>query len=320
MKIMAYAIALALAALLQTAGAEPYPSKPVRLVVGAGVNSTSGTAARVIADPLSAMWKQRVMVENRPEGGGVPATALVAKATPDGYTLLLCSLASHGYSRVLWNTLPYDPLNDFAPVSRIGGVPNGLVVHPSLPVTSVKGFIAFANANPGELTYSGRTGSSPQITMEWFRSVTRTKVTYVPWMRGHPTAGEVVAGRVMVAFQNVPEFLALVREGKLRALAVTSTKRTPQLPGTPTLIESGLSGFEVTVWGGLCAPKGVAKPIIAKLNADVAKVLSMPEVRKRYAAQGGEIATSTPEEFADFIKAENAKWAKAVKAAGIKPM
>jgi tripartite-type tricarboxylate transporter receptor subunit TctC len=319
MKTAACAATLVLAAAIQTADAQSYPTKPVRLVVGAGENSTSGTAARIVAEPLSAMWGHHVVVENRPGAGSVPAAEIVAKAAPDGHTLLLCSLTTHGFGPVLRKTLPYDHIKDFTPVSRIGSVPNGLIVHPSLPVKSVKAFITHAKTNPGKIEYGGVVGTSPHITMELFRSTTGINVAHLRPTPGQSSTEGLVTGRLTAMFGNLPIILPIVKEGKVRALAVTSAKRSAQLPETPTLIESGVAGFDVTVWSGLCAPNGVAKPIIAKLNADVAKVLSMPDVKKRYAERGGDIVSSTPEEFATFIRAENARWAKVVKNAGMEP-
>ena len=318
MKIVAYATALALATAAQTAGAQSYPTKPVRLVVGAGANSTSDTAARTVAEPLSAMWKHPVVVENRPGRGSVPAAEIVAKAAPDGYTLLLCSLATHGFAPALRKTLPYDPMGDFAPVARIGSIPNGLIVHPSFPVKSVKEFITHARANPGVIRYSGIVGNSPHLTMEFFRATTGINAAYLPPTPGQSSAERLATGHLTAMFGNLPQILRLAKDSKVRVLAVTSAKRSARLPETPTLIESGVA-VEVTVWGGLCAPSGIAKPIIARLNADVAKVLSMPDVEKRYTARGGDVVSSTSEEFAAFIKAENAKWSKALKVAGIEP-
>ena len=320
MKTAACISTLAIVFATQNAGAQSYPSKPVRLVAGAATGSASDTAARIIAEPLSGMWKRQVVVENRPGAGGVPAAEIVSKATPDGHTLLLCSIASHGIGPVLRKNLPYDHLKDFTPVTRIGSLPNAMMVHPSLPVKTVKDFVAHAKANPGKLQYgSSGVGNSPHLTMELFRAAAGITLNHVPQKPGQPTNDELVAGRLSVAFNNLPSAPPLLKDGKVRALAVTSAKRNAQLPDTPTLIESGFPGMEVTVWSGLCGPAKLAKPVVAKLNADLAKVLSIPEIQKRYAERGGEVKTSTPEEFVSFIKSENAKWAKAAKSAGIEP-
>ena len=315
-------LAIVVALSLAPAGAafsQAYPSKPVRLVAGAGPGSASDTAARIVAAPLSDMWKQPVIVENRPGAGGVPAAELVLKATPDGHTLLLCSIASHGLGPVLHKKLPYDHIKDFAPVSRIGTLPNVLIVHPSLPAKSVKEFVAYAKANPGKLQYgSSGVGNSPHLSMELLRSTTGINVVHVPQKPGQSINQEVVDGRVMAAFNNLPGVLPLAKDGKVRALAVTSAKRSAQLPDVPTMIESGFA-LEITVWSGVCAPAAVPKSIITKINTDVVKVLGMPETQKRAAERGVDLMSSTPEQFAAFIKAENAKWAKAAKDAGVQP-
>lgn len=320
MKTIVCVSALAIFATPQYAVAQSYPSKPVRLVSGAGIGSASDTAARIIAEPLSEMWKQQVIVENRPGAGGVPAAEIVAKATPDGHTLLLCSIATHGIGPVLRKKLPYDHLRDFTPVTRIGSLPNAMIVHPSLPAKTVKDFVAHAKANAGKLQYgSSGVGNSPHLTMELFRTAAGITLNHVPQKPGQPTNDELVAGRLSVAFNNLPTVLPLVKDGRVRALAVTSAKRNAQLPDTPTFIESGYADMEVTVWAGLCGPAKMSKAIVAKLNSDLGRVLSMPDVQKRYAERGGEVKTSTPEDFVSFIKSENAKWAKAAKAAGVEP-
>ena len=300
--------------------AQTFPSKPVRMIVGSSAGSGPDATIRAVAGPLSDMWKQQVVVENRPSPGGVAAAEIVAKAAPDGHTLLMCSLGTHGIGPVLNKKLPYNHIKDFTPISRIGSVPNGLIVHPSLPVKSVKEFVAHAKANPGKIQYgSSGVGNSPHLSMELFRSMAGINLVHVPAPPGRPSFEEVVGGRVMVAFSNMPNVIPLAKTGRARVLAVTSVKRSAQLPEVPTMIESGFAGFEVAVWSGVCAPAALPKPIISKINADLGKVLKMPDTQKRFVEQGAEATSSTPEQFAAFIKAENARWAKAARSAGVEP-
>jgi len=313
------AVTLSLAALGEVR-AQAYPTKPVRMVVGSNVGSGPDATIRAVAGPLSDMWKQQVVVENRPSPGGVAGAEIVAKAAPDGYTLLMCSIGTHGIGPVLRKKLPYDHIKDFTPIASIGAVANGLIVTPSLPAKSVKELVAHANANPGKLQYSSSgVGNSPHLSMEMFRSMAGIKLVHVPAPPGQLSFEEVASGRAAAAFSNMPNVLRMTKAGRVRVLAVTSAKRSPQLPDIPTMIESGFAGFEVTVWSGVCGPARVAKPVVSKINTDLGKVLAMPDTQKRYAEQGAEITSSTPQQFAAFIKAENARWAKAAKSAGVEP-
>ena len=320
MKIVTGTAALLMLGFTGAASAQAYPTKPVRLVVAGTPTGASGTAAAVVAPILSETWKQEVVVENRSSAGGIVGADIVAKATPDGYTLLACSIASHGIGPAVNKKLPYDHIKDFAPISRIGTLPNVLIVHPSVPAKSVKEFLAHAKANPGKIQYaSSGVGNSPHLAMELLRSMTGINVVHMQVGRDRETNAEVMSGRAMAAFSNVTAVLPHAKAGKLRALGVTSAKRSPQLPDVPTFIESGVAGFEVTVWSGLCAPAAVPKATITKINGDVVKVLKMAETQKRLAERGVDAAPSSPGEFAAFIKSETARWAKVVKSAGIEP-
>lgn len=303
---------------LAEAQAQPYPARPVRLILGSNVGSGPDSTLRVVAGPLGDMWKQQVVVENRPGPGGVAAAEIVAKSAPDGHTLLMCSIASHGIAPVLNKKLPYDYLKDFTPIARLGAVANGLLVSPSLPATTVKELVAHVKANPGKFQYaSSGVGNSTHLSMELFKSMAGISLEHVAVPPGRLASEEVPAGRVLTAFGNMPNVIRQAKAGKVRALAVTSAKRNAQLPDVPTMIESGFAGFEVTVWSGVCAPAGLPQAIVGKINSDVAKVLSMPDTQKRYAEQGAETEPSTPEQFAAFIRAENVRWTKAAKSAGL---
>lgn len=300
--------------------AQGFPTKSVRMLVGSNVGSAGDAPMRIVAGPLSDIWKQQIVVENRVSPGAIVATEIVAKAAPDGHTLLVCSAGSHGIATVLNKKLPYDYVKDFTYISRMGGVANILIVHPSLPAKSVKELVDYAKANPGKIQYgSSGVGNSPHLTMELYRSMAGISLNHVPAGPGQVTPQEVANGNVMAAFSNVTNGIPLAKSGKVRALSVTSVKRNPQLPDVPTMIESGFAGFEVVVWSGICGPAGVPKPIVSKINTDLGKVLAMPDTQKRFAELGIEATPSTPEQFAAFVKAENARWVKAAKSAGLEP-
>jgi tripartite-type tricarboxylate transporter receptor subunit TctC len=300
--------------------AQGFPSKPVRVVVTANVGSAGDAPTRIVAGPLTELWKQQVVVENRVSPGGIVAAEIVSKAAPDGHTLLVCGASTHGIAPVLYKKLPYDYIKSFSFISRMGGVANVLIVNPAFPAKSVKEFVDYAKANPGKIQYgSSGVGNSPHLSMELFRSMAGLNLIHVPTGPGQTAPQEVASGSVMATFANMTGGLPLVKSGKVRALAVTSVKRNAQLLDVPTMIESGFAGFEVIVWSGICGPAGVPKPIVAKINTDLGKVLAMPETQKRFAEQGIDPTPSTPEQFAAFVRAENARWTKAAKSAGLEP-
>ena len=298
------------------AHAQTYPSKPVRLIVGAGSGSAGDVPARVVAAKLGEFWGQQMVVENRPGAGLTIAADIASKATPDGYTLLLCGVALT-ISPALYKKLSYDLIRDFAPISLLGTAPNVLVVHPSLPAKTVAEFVSFAKASPGKINYgSSGTGTTLHLSMEIFRSMTGIEVVHVPYKTVGLAAADLMGGQVVAMIDNLPTQLGAIKAGRVRALGVTSLKRAAQLPAVPTIAESGVPGFEVTVWLGLCAPAAVAKPIIAKLNADIVKALNAPDVQRSLADQGIEARSSTPEQLGALQRAEIARWAKAVKDSG----
>jgi tripartite-type tricarboxylate transporter receptor subunit TctC len=298
--------------------APDYPNKPLKQVVpfppGGGVDIVT----RIVGAKWSEVLGQPILVENRAGAGGNVGADFAAKAPPDGYTLLTCQVASHGVSPALYNKLPYDHIKDFAPVSLIGKTPNVLVVHPSVPVQTLKEFIDYVKASPGKYNYaSPGYGTSPQMTMELFKLTTGIDPVHIPYKGGAPALADVMAGVVTGMFGNLPEQLSAIKAGKTRALAVSTLKRSPQLPDVPTVAESGYPGFEVTVWYGVCAQSAVPKPILAKLSATLLKVLNTPEMKARLAENTIEATPTSPEEFAAFIRAETDKWAKVVKDANL---
>jgi len=298
--------------------AADFPSRPLKQVVpfppGGGVDIVT----RIVGAKWSEVLGQPIVVENRAGAGGNVGADFAAKAPPDGYTLLTCQVASHGVSPALYNKLPYDHIKDFAPVSLIGKTPNVLVVHPSVPVHTLKEFIDYVKASPGKYNYaSPGYGTSPQMTMELFKLTTGINPVHIPYKGGAPALADVIAGVVTGMFGNLPEQLSAIKAGKTRALAVSTLKRSPQLPDVPTVAESGYPGFEVTVWYGVCAQSAVPKPILAKLSATLLKVLNTPEMKARLAENTIEATPTSPEEFAAFIRAETEKWAKVVKDANL---
>lgn len=314
------AITLGAALSLMGAGAvnsQSFPTKPVRLLVGFAPGGGVDVAARIVAAKLSEIWGQQLVVDNRAGAGGTIATDIAAKATPDGYSLLLCGIWSHGVAPALYKKLPYDHYRDFAPVSMIGTTPNMLVVNPAVPAKSVSEFIAFTKASAGKtIIASPGVGSSPNMSMELFRLTTGIDFVHVPYKGSAPALVDLLGGHVQAMFDNMSTQLAVIKSGRTRALAVTSPKRSVHLPDVPTMIESGVA-LDVTVWYGLCAPAAVPKPILAKLNSDLHQVLNAPDVQRRLVEQGIDPTPSTPEQFAAFIRAETEKWARVVKDAGV---
>jgi tripartite-type tricarboxylate transporter receptor subunit TctC len=312
------AAALTLAMATTLVSGQTFPTKPVRIVVGFPSGGNVDIPTRIIASKLGDLWGTSVIVDNRPGAGGNIGADLVAKAAPDGYTLLTCNAASHGINPSFYKKIPFDAVKDFAFISQIGSTANVLLVHPSVPANSVSEFVAYAKAHPGKISFaSAGVGTSQHLAMELLKSMTGINVVHVPYKGGHPALTDLLGGQVQAMFAAVPTSQATIKAGKLRALGVTSPKRSAQLPGVPTIAESGVPGFSVTSWYGLCAPAGVPQPVLAKLQADVVKVLTRPDTQQLLAEQGIEVAATNSEQFAEFVKAEIAKWAKVVNEAGI---
>ncbi|MCA3069939.1 MAG: tripartite tricarboxylate transporter substrate binding protein [Rhodocyclaceae bacterium] len=311
------AFALALAGPVQAQPA--WPAKPVRLVAGFAPGGISDILARVVGARLGDALGQPVLVENRAGAGGTIGADFVAKSAPDGYTLFLGVNATQSIAPSLYPKLPYNPATDFAPITIAAVTPVLLVTHPSLPVKSVKDLIAIARAQPGQLNYASTgTGALPHLTTELFSLRAGVKMNHVPYKGGAPAMMDLVAGQVSLMFDNIPTAIAQVRANKVRALAVAQAKRTPAAADIPTMAESGFPGFEVLSWQGFLAPAGTPGAVVNRLNADILKVLAQPDVRERLTAQGIEIRTSTPAEFAAIIRADAEIWAKVVKATGTK--
>jgi tripartite-type tricarboxylate transporter receptor subunit TctC len=299
--------------------AQDYPAKPIRVVVTLSPGSTSDILARTVGDHMARSLGQPIVIENRPGLGGNIAGEAVMRAAPDGYTLMLATISSHGINPSLFAKMPYDALRDFAPVGLLASSPNVLIVGPNVPVASVQELVAYVKARPNEITFaSAGIGTSHHLGGELFGALVGAKLTHVPY-KGSPEAVQaVMTGQVTMMVPNIPNALPLARAGKLKMLAVTTAKRLSWLPETPTAIESGLAGFDVTAWFGLVAPSGVPQPIVQRLNAEAQKALADAAVRQSLVAQGFEPMGGTPAEFAQFMRAEIEKWGRVVRASGAK--
>ena len=312
------AISLSLAASAGICTAQNYPSKPIRFLVGFPPGGTSDILARTIGHKLAEAVGQQVVIENRPGAGGNIGAEAAAKSTPDGYTIFM-STTSQAISASLYSKLNYDLVRDFAPIIQAVNYTNLLVIHPSLPVRSVKELIALAKARPGELNYgTAGNGTPPHMTGELFKSYTGVNIQHVPYKGGAPAIADLLGGQITIMFDNVPPLLPHVQAGKMRPIAVTSLRRISVLREVPTLDESGLKGFDSVAWNGVLVPAGTPRDIITKLNAEINRILALPDVRARLSAQGADPVGSTPEEFAALIRREIRKWAEVVRTSGAK--
>jgi tripartite-type tricarboxylate transporter receptor subunit TctC len=311
-----FAVAVLLAVVIPAQA--QYPVRPVRLIVPFPPGGGTDTMARVVAPKLSEFLGQQVVAENRGGAGANIGAELAAKSAPDGYTLLLVTI-TNAIGASVYTKLNYDLVRDFAPITRLATTPHILVVHPSVPVKSVKEFIAFARARPGELAYSSSgSGSTAHLAGELFNSLTGVKTVHVPYKGGGPSMIALVGGEVSVCFATMPSAINYVKSGRLRGIAVTTAQRSPSTPQLPTIAETGIPGYEAGSWYGLSAPAGTPKEVIGRLHAETIKVMGLPDVKERLFNAGFEIVTSTPEQFAAFTRNEIQKWGKIVKAAGLK--
>ena len=316
--LVRHLIAAALAAGSSAVLAQPaYPAKPITIIVPFTAGGTTDILARQVGQQLSMRLGQPVVVENRPGAGANIGTAQAARAAPDGYTLLMGTVGTHAINQSLYKNLNFDPIKDFAPLTRIAMVPNVLVVTSSLPAKNVQDLIAYGKANPGKLTFaSAGSGSSIHLSGELFKLMAGIDMLHVPYKGSAPAVADLIGGHVAMMFDNLPSSMPHVRSGKLRALAVTSLQRASSIPDVPTIAESGVSGYEATSWFGMLAPAGTPPAIVAKLNAEIVQILGLPEVQKAMREQGAEPHPEKPEAFAAFIRAETTKWEKVVKASG----
>ena len=304
-----------------TGSGQAYPAKPVRIVAAYAPGGSVDIVARLVAQRLTEALGQQFIVENRAGASGNIGTDFVAKSAPDGYTLLMASSPALAANIHLFKTLPFDPVKDFAPIILIGNQPNVLIVHPSVPVSTVKEFIALAKSRPGKLTYAtSGVGSSQHIAAELFMMMTGTSMVHVPYKGGAPALIDVVGGQVDLMFETAPSAMQYVKNGRVRSLGVTTLKRNGMLQDVPTLSEAGLSGYEFRGWIGLVGPAAVPRDIIARLNSEVQKMIDSPDVGGKLVAMGLDVAGGKPEQFAAFLREDSARYAKIVKAAKIAPL
>jgi tripartite-type tricarboxylate transporter receptor subunit TctC len=299
------------------ATADNYPNRPVRLIAPFSAGGGVDIVARLLAQKLTEKWGQQVVVDNRTGATGIIGTDLAAHAPADGYTLLVGNAATHAVNVNLFRKLPYDAVKDFAPVTLIGRVPEMLVVHPALPATTVKELIALAKTRP--LTFgSAGAGSPPHLAGELFQYLAKVKLVHVPYKGSAPALADLIGGQINMYFSNILSAVPYVKAGRLRGLGVTSQKRSVVAPEIPTVAESGLPGYEDYNWYGILAPKGTPKAVVTKLHADIVQVVKGQDMEERLTKDGAEVIASTPDEFARFIRTEIDRYARIVKASGLR--
>ena len=306
------------AALAQTAAT--FPAKPVRFIAPFPPGGSTDLLARLVAIKLTEAWGQQVTVENRGGAGGTIGIELAARAAPDGYTIVMGHVGTFGFNPTLYPKLPYDAIRDFAPITVLATVPNGMAVHPSLPVKTARDFVALAKAKPGELLYaSGGSGSASHLAGEYFKLLTKIDMVHVPYKGTGPAMISMISGQTTMTITGMVALMPHVKSNRLKLLGVATMKRLSIMPDIPTINESGVPGYDANQWYGVLTQAAVPRDIIAKLHADIVKVLARPDIKERLAADGAEAVANTPEQFAAHIKAEIARWAPVVKASGAKP-
>jgi tripartite-type tricarboxylate transporter receptor subunit TctC len=311
------ALAVSLAGAAAAVDAQTYPEKPIRVIVPFAPGGSTDIVARITSQKLAERLRQSVVIENRGGGGGNIGSDVVAKGPPDGYLLLIGTVGSLTINPSLYRKMPYDPLKDLAPIAYLGSTPNILVVHPSMPVRSVRELISLARSKPGQLNYaSAGTGGSVHLAAELFKSMARVDILGVPYKGSGPALIDLMGGQTQLMFSTMPPALPHAKSGRLRALGMTGAKRSPLVPDLPTIAESGLPGYEITQWWGLLGPAALPAAIVTRLNSEVNGLLQQPDVKERLGADGAEIAPNTPAWFAAYMKDEVANWAKVVRASG----
>ncbi len=305
---------------LDRARAQSYPGRTITMVIPFPPGGSTSIVGRVIADKMSQLLGQSIVVDNRGGAGGTVGTKAVAKSDPDGYTLLLGYTGTLAIGPSLYKNAGYDPRKDFAPIGMIGNAPNSLVVHPSFPVRTIAELVAYAKANPGKVNFgSAGVGTVSHITGEYFARAAGIKLVHIPYKGTGPALSDLLGGHIPMAFAPIPATHANVSAGLLRALAVTGTRRSALLPDVPTISEAGLSGFDASLYYGLVAPAGTPRPVIDRLNSELRAALASDEVKQQLGLDGTEITPGTPEAYADFIDKDERKWSELVKASGVEP-
>lgn len=311
-------VAACIAATVVSAAAQAYPTKPIRMVVISPPGGTTDILSRALAQQMAEGFAQTVVTDNRPGGGGILASEIVARSNPDGHTLLYTH-TSHSVLPSLHKKLPYDTLQDFQPVALVALFPGVLIVHPGLPVKTTKELIAMAKARPGKLNYAaGTTGATAHLSGELFKTMAGVDIVHIPYKGTAAQITSVIAGESQFTFASLPAVLPHVQSGRVRAIAVGSAKRSPTLPDVPTVTETALPGFDVSAWNGILAPRGTPRAIVDRLNAEVGRIAKLADVKERAASQGAELATETPEYFGNYVKAQVEKWGRVVRSSGMK--
>jgi len=319
MTLVRYMLAFTLAGVTGGAAAQDYPVKPIRLIVPFGPGGTTDILARVIGDRLGERWGQQVLIDNRPGAGGNIAAEMTARAAPDGYTIFLGSMGTQSINISIYPKLAFDPVKDFAPISLVSNSANLLIVHPSIPVNSVRQLIQLARAKPDRFSYStSGSGSFNHMSAELFNLMAGTKMVHIPYKSGGQALLAVVSGEADLLFQTMPAAIPFVESGRLKALAVCTIERHPLFPKLPTANESGLPGFDISTWYGILAPAATSKETIGKLNDALVQIIRNPATNKRLHELGVDPVTNTPDQFAALVRADLVKWAKVAKAASIK--
>jgi tripartite-type tricarboxylate transporter receptor subunit TctC len=292
-----------------------YPSKAIRIVVPLAAGGPSDLLARTLGQKFTEAWSQPVVIDNRTGANGVVGTEFVAKSAPDGYTLGMGTNGTHGINAALFSKLPYDTVNDFAPIARVGVAPYVLVAHPSLPVRAVPDLLQLARARPGQITIASG-GSASHLASALFKSMARIDLLLVPYKGNAPAVTAVISGEISLVFGNIAQSLPQVKAGRMRALGVTSVLRSVVMPDVKTIAESGVPGYETSTWYGMLAPAATPRAIVDKLNGEIVRILQLPDVRERLSAEAFELPADTPDQFAAIIKSELSRWAKVVKDTG----
>jgi tripartite-type tricarboxylate transporter receptor subunit TctC len=296
--------------------AQSYPNKPMRFVVAMSPGGVTDILARIVGQKLTESWGQAVVIDNRPGASGMLGSEYTAKAPPDGYTIQMAQISTHAINLSLFSKVPYDPVKDFAPVTQIAALTGWLVVHPSFPANSVQELIALAKAKPGEINFAtGGIGTTLHLAGELLKTMAGIDIVHVAYS-GAKFLPAVIGGEIPIALDNMPSSIAFVKSGKLKALAVITSKRSPTMPELPTIAESGVPGFEVASWIGVVAPAKTPRDIVNKLHAEIIRILRMPDVQQRFFELGADPVGNTPEQFGAYIQAEIVKWAKVVKDSG----
>ena len=320
MRLPLYLVTTALLlAIAGPAAAQSYPVKSIRWISPWPAGGANDIFSRAIGQKIAESLGQQVLVDNRPGAAGTIGSDIAAKAPADGYTLVMGSSPTHAIAPALYPALPYDPVRDFAAVTLVGSVPNVLVLHPSVPAKTVKEFIAVAKARPGKLNFASTgNGTSQHLSAELFKFMAGLDMVHIPYKGTAPALTELVAGQVDLAFENMPALIPHIQAGRLRALAVTTTKRSAVMPELPTIAEAALPGYDASVWFGVFAPVGTPRPVIDRLHGEILKALQTQDLKSRMIAMGTDVSGMGPDDFSAYVRKEIPKWANLVKAAGVK--